>query len=233
MEKKIKILYVEDEADAAELYKGLLEPEGFEIWITGDATQALELFKRQTPDMVLLDLELPGKSGFDLIVEIKEIDPAMPVIILTSCGDMESLARAFELGADGYLKKEYEPEEIIIRLKAFRPRSCESRFDFFEISGGTTFNYTTRLLSSGQEERYLKAVEAKLLRLLCRRLNQLIDKEFLCLSLWGVSNKMKERNLDHYIVSLRKYLKADPSVAIRSSYGDGVCLSNRSTCDCG
>lgn len=221
-EKQIRILYAEDDVQMAELYRELLVQEGFEVDVVHDGIAASEKFKTSSPHIVLLDIMMPGKSGYELIEEIRKKDTVIPVVIFSSMSDAESVTRALDMGADEFIRKEYSPGEVKARIKVIARKIEGSKI--FKLSAQTTFRQSGYVLSVGDKSMKLTFMEAKLLRVLCEQLNAVIDKGDLCEQLWALDTPEKRRALDSYLVKLRKYLKADPAVEIKTHYGEGITL---------
>ena len=111
------VLVVEDEADSADVLKSILERQGFKVRIAKDGGQAQATFVMQKPDFVILDLILPGESGFEICERLKHTDDAIPVLIVTAIDLPESRELAQKVGADGYVTKPYRPEELIAKMR--------------------------------------------------------------------------------------------------------------------
>lgn len=111
------ILTVDDDPNILELLRLYLEKDGYRVRAAASGEEALSLFRMETPDAVLLDLMLPGKSGLDVLREMR-LESAVPVLILTARGDTFDKVVGLELGADDYIEKPFEPKELLARLKA-------------------------------------------------------------------------------------------------------------------
>jgi DNA-binding response OmpR family regulator len=111
------VLVVEDDADSANTLKTILESQGFKVRIAKDGGQAQATFVMQKPDFVILDLILPGESGFEICERLKHTDDAVPVLIVTAIDLPESRELAQKVGADGYVTKPYDPDDLIARMR--------------------------------------------------------------------------------------------------------------------
>lgn len=111
------IMVVEDDAESADLLKSILERQGFKVRIAKDGGQAQATFVMQKPDFVILDLILPGESGFEICERLKHTDDAVPVLIVTAIDLDEARELALKVGADGYMTKPYQPDELIARIR--------------------------------------------------------------------------------------------------------------------
>lgn len=111
------VLVVEDDVDSAEVLKAILERQGFKVRVAKDGGQAQATFVMQKPDFVILDLILPGESGFEICERLKHTDDAVPVLIVTAIDLPESRELAQKVGADGYVTKPYQPSDLIARMR--------------------------------------------------------------------------------------------------------------------
>lgn len=222
MEKPITILYAEDDPIIAALNRDMLVGAGYCVDVVFNGEDAWRKYQTTAYDLLLLDIIMPGKSGFELLEAIRASDTVMPVVIYSSITGSAAIAKALDMGADEYIRKECEPPEILARLKVITRRLNGTLV--FTLSAMTRFSYPGYLLSSNEKEIRLTPSEAKLLRYLCEKQNVVVSKSFLCEKLWGIDNPGKERTIDNYMVKLRKYLKHDKSLKIKTSYGEGYCL---------
>ncbi|KIO43622.1 MULTISPECIES: response regulator transcription factor [Sanguibacteroides] len=225
MEKRWRMLYAEDDLVAAVAYTEVFEKAGFEIHTVRDGDEAWEVYLSAGWDILVLDMDLPGKDGYELIKLIRERGDVVPIVILSSLNHYNALYE----GADEYLVKGMRVEEIWARLNKTiehaRHKKSSKELSICAISSRTTFDHMTRLLSISGEEYKLKATESRVLRLLSMRLNELCPKQEMCENIWGVHNDTKERELARYISTLRKILSVDSFVAIENDYADGYRLT--------
>lgn len=222
MEERIKILYAEDDLTIAELNREMLENAGYAVDVVHNGEDAWKKYQDSIYHLLLLDIIMPGKSGFELLEAVRAKDTVMPIVIYSSIAGSEAVAKALDMGADEYIRKECEPPEILARLKVISRRFKESLI--YKLSENTCFSYSGYVLTLNGKETKLTPSEAKLLRYLCERRNTVVSKSFLCEKLWGIDNPGKERTIDNYMVKLRKYLKQDKSLKIETSYGEGYSL---------
>ncbi len=228
MKERIKLLYVEDSLDWATMISQLLMPHGFVVWIAEDGDEALELFRTDPPDMVLLDIDLPGRNGWELIREFKQEKEWIPVVLYSSFFDSKKICEAFGLGAEDFLSKTCPPEELADRLLAFykRAKARKEKSETIKISQYTAFNPVTGLLRCGDHREILRHNECRLLYLLCLRRNQESGKKYLCEGIWGkgMYNDTKCKALKIYVTNLRRYLAPDPAIRITNRRWGGYCL---------
>jgi len=227
-EIKPKILLVEDETNLGTLLKDYLNVKGFETVLCTDGQQGFDTFAKQKFDLCILDIMLPVKDGFTLAKEIRQADKHIPIIFLTAKSLPDDKIEGFRSGADDYLTKPFNMEELLFRIKAILKRAStvpgvndeEGNF----IIGDYTFDATKQLLKHGSEERKLTSKESELLRLLCLNMNKTMDRNFALKTIWHDDSYFNARSMDVYITKLRKYLKADPRIEILNVHGKGFKL---------
>lgn len=224
MDKKIKILYAEDNATAALIYSEILEDAGFSIEIAKDGNEAWDLYQHKIWDLILLDMDIPGKDGHELIRLIRENGGEVPIIILSSLNHNHALYE----GADDYLVKGCSIDEVKARIDKAIARVQKSIMEkddgLFHISPSTTFNKNThQLIVQGKKEE-LKSMESRILWLFCLRINETIPSVEMCENLWGFHSFEKERSLTRYICILNKKFKSTHSIYIKNEFGVGYKL---------
>lgn len=227
-EVKPKILLVEDEANLGTLLKDYLNVKGFETVLCTDGQQGFDTFAKQKFDLCILDIMLPLKDGFTLAKEIRQADKYIPIIFLTAKSLPDDKIEGFKSGADDYLTKPFNMEELLFRVKAILKRAStvpgvndeEGNF----VIGNFTFDANKQVLKSDTDEKKLTSKEAELLRLLCLNMNKTMDRNFALKTIWHDDSYFNARSMDVYITKLRKYLKADPRIEILNVHGKGFKL---------
>jgi two-component system OmpR family response regulator len=223
-----KILLVEDEKNFAQVLKDYLKMNGFEVQLCENGIQGLELFRADKFDLCILDIMMPKKDGFTLSQEIKAIDKTVPLIFLTARGMREDVIKGYKIGADDYIIKPFDSELLLFKIKAILSRNQNGRsrdeHHFHEI-GRFNFNSKLRTLKEKKgSEIKLSPKESALLQLLCHYKNDVLTREVALKQIWTDDNYFTARSMDVYIVKLRKYLSADPSVEINNVHGNGYSL---------
>lgn len=227
---KARILLVEDDPNLSLVLKDYLEILQYEIVFTDNGEDALEVFKGQVFDLIILDVMLPKKDGFTVGKEIRKVNKEIPIIFLTAKNLKEDRIKGFYIGADDYITKPFSTEELSLRIEAILRRSKKKSYfplvDNIEkfTLGKYTFDYTNMLLSSEAGEQYLTRKEADLLKLLCVNMNKLVHREIALKSIWGDSDYFTGRSMDVFITRLRKYLKDDGSISVTNVHGTGFKL---------
>ncbi len=223
------ILLAEDELALAHIVRESLEGRNFKVILTADGNAAIQAYRNQKPDILILDIMMPEKDGFAVAKEIREHDTQTPIIFLTARSQAKDVVSGFELGANDYLKKPFSIEELIVRIQVQlnKGRLPENRVEKiaeeFEI-GEFTFIPKKNLLTRGVETKVLTSRESELLKLLCLKQQEVLEREQILKLLWGSDNFFNARSLDVFITKLRRYLSGDPAVQIINIRGVGYKL---------
>ncbi len=213
---KQRILIVEDEAPLATGLSDLLAGEGYQPLLAADGRQALELFRRRKPDLVLLDVMLPEKSGYEVCKEIRRDDPRVPVLMLTAKGQELDRIAGLELGADDYIVKPFGVGELLARIRAAfrRQRALEADAgqEPEELAFADVRVDPRRLeLQKAGRRHALTPRELSLLKLFCSRRGEVLDRDTLLEKVWGVRYEGTTRTLDQHVAQLRKKIEEDPA----------------------
>jgi len=228
-ENTIKLLLVEDDPNLGTMLKEFLETENFEVSLGTDGKEGLDLYQHQVFDICVLDVMIPKMDGFTLAKLIRQRNTSIPIIFLTAKSLKEDKIKGFQIGADDYLTKPFSMEELKLRLNAVLKRTMVNQEEddagkIYEI-GDFKFDFTTQLLEIRDEKQRLTTKEAQLLRLLCRNLNKVTEREIALKRIWGNDDYFTARSMDVFITKLRKYLKKDPTVEILNVHGTGFKLT--------
>ena len=217
------ILVVEDEAHLAEGLRFNLEAEGYQVKVVDTGEAALELFEGQKPDydVVVLDVMLPGKDGFEVISELRHAGQFVPTLMLTARGHPEDVLKGFTAGADDYLAKPFDLSILLARLHGLlrrmkwhrpaeenqTPAEESSRYTF----AGRIIDFGALELTSFGKTIRLTLMEADLLRHLVRNQGRIISRKELLEQVWRVREDTDTRAIDNFIVRLRRYIEDEPS----------------------
>ncbi len=215
------ILVVEDEEHLAFGIKFNLEADGHAVTVAGDGQAALERIKSAIPpvDLVVLDIMLPGMSGYAVCESIRKAGNNLPVVMLTARTLVEDRIRGFDAGTDVYLQKPFDLEEllsVVRNLLARRGRqagaaSSERNADSVYRFGSVEVNFDTWEVSVRGEPVRLTNLEMKLLRYLVEHEGKVVPREELLQNVWGLTRAPATRTVDTFMLALRKYFEADPS----------------------
>lgn len=219
------ILYVEDELFLGKIVRESLESRGFTVMMESDGSRVLDAFRQAKPDVCVLDVMLPGKDGFAIAEEIRQLDAEVPIIFLTAKNQTEDLVKGFSSGGNDYIRKPFSMEELIVRIanalraRHHRPPAAPQREELK--LGRYLFHVTRQTLSYNGEERKLSFRESELLKLLYQHRERIIDRKEVLNLLWGNDSIFNSRNLDVYVTRLRSYLREDEALAIITIKGIG------------
>lgn len=211
---KEKILVAEDDLSIIIGLVDLLVSEGFEVFSARDGKEALRIYEREKPNLMLLDIMMPEKSGYDVCKEIRRKDTITPILILTAKGQEVDKVVGLELGADDYIVKPFGIKELIARIKAALRRAhvTPNNRDISLIEFGSfVIDPKTLKGKKGRKEFDVSLREIDLLRLFLRHDGQVLDRFTLLNEVWGMSYEGTTRTLDQHIVKLRQKIEDDPA----------------------
>ncbi|MCB0838911.1 MAG: response regulator transcription factor [Bacteroidetes bacterium] len=223
---KIKVLYVEDEPFLAKIVKESLESRDFSVKLIEDGAEVIAGFQQFSPQICILDVMLPNQDGFSLAEEIRQIDPAIPIIFLTAKVQTEDLLKGFHSGGNDYIKKPFSMEELIARINNLlklvqTSTSLEKDPGQAILLGKFSFLPLKYELRFEEEVRKLSHRETQLLQILADHKNTAVERKEILQKVWGDDSFFNSRNLDVYITRLRDFLKKDDSVKIITLKGIG------------
>ncbi len=220
---KPKILVVDDDENICELVRLYLDKEGYEVNTANDGIEAIEAFKRTTPDMVVLDIMLPGADGWQVCREIRKVSQ-IPIIMLSAKGDTFDKVLGLELGADDYLVKPFEPKELIARVKAVLRRTGSTEKDSHEevVYPNLLVNKTTYTVKVNGQEVQMPPKELELLFFLSSNPNKVYTRDQLLEYIWGYDFFGDSRTVDVHIKRLREKVEdSSHSWQIKTVWGIG------------
>jgi two-component system phosphate regulon response regulator PhoB len=217
------ILIIEDETDLAELIAFNMEKEGYRSLIAPDGPSGLEAARQNSPDLILLDLMLPGMSGMEIckVLKSREKTARIPIIMLTAKGEEIDRVVGFEVGADDYVVKPFSPRELLLRIKAVLRRAGSGEVANRIINVGPISIDTDRhIVTVDGIEVILTTTEFKLLFNLAERLGRVQSRDRLLKDVWGFSHIGDTRTVDTHITRLRTKL-GEAGEMIRTVRGFG------------
>ncbi len=225
---KIKILLAEDDQNLGTILKAYLEAKGYPTKLCVDGQEAYNTYLKESFNFCILDVMMPLKDGFTVAKEIRRVDKKIPILFLTAKTMQEDIIEGLKIGADDYLTKPFSMEELLLRINAIYRRtypedSGDSEKTFFHV-GQYTFDYARQILKIKDQEQKLTSKEAQLLKMLCDRTNDVLDRSEALNKIWLDDNYFNARSMDVYIAKLRKYLKEDPEVELLNVHGRGFKL---------
>jgi DNA-binding response OmpR family regulator len=205
-----QILIIEDEPDIVRGLEDALEFEGFAVHSAGTGDQGIELAKQTHPDCVLLDLMLPDDNGYRVCEQLRELDPVVPIIMLTAKVQEADKIRGLEVGADDYVTKPFSVAELIARINAIFRRQARMAVhdDSFPI-GSWEVHPRKHIMTRGRTSKRLSFYELELLKLLRERAEEAVSRDELLEKIWGVQPNPQSRTVDNFVVKLRRKLEED------------------------
>jgi two-component system response regulator MtrA len=203
-----RILVVDDDTALAEMIGIVLRTEGFDPSFCGDGSDALAAFQREKPDLVLLDLMLPGKNGIEVCSEIRK-ESGVPIIMLTAKSDTTDVVRGLESGADDYVVKPFNPKELVARIRTRLRPTPEVSTDLLSI-GDLTLDVPGHEVRRGEQKINLTPLEFELLLALALKPQQVFTREMLLEQVWGYHYKADTRLVNVHVQRLRAKVEEDP-----------------------
>jgi two-component system alkaline phosphatase synthesis response regulator PhoP len=209
------ILLVEDEQHLAQGLRFNLEAEGYAVDLVDNGEAALEyvLNSPSRYDLIVLDVMLPGKDGFEVVSDLRQQSHFVPVLMLTARGRPEDVLQGFAAGADDYLPKPFELTILIARIKSLLRRNqwmrapAGDRFVF----GNRTIDFENMEIVDGERKMPLTLMEVNLLRYLIKNEGKTISRKSILEDVWGVREDTDTRAIDNFVVRLRRYIEDDGS----------------------
>ena len=228
---KIEVLLVEDEEVLAIVIKETLELRGFNVNLAKNGVEGWAMYHEIRPDICVVDVMMPRKSGYDLVQDIRKVDEWTPIIFLTAKIQQADVLKGLELGADDYMKKPFSMEELILRINIL----CKRRQIKPEVLLATPnegaiainnweFDFNRMQLSNETIIYDLPQREAELLQILSLNINKLVERRDILIKVWGDDSPFNSRSMDVYITRLRKYFTSSPNIEILNIRGRGYKL---------
>lgn len=227
--KGINILLAEDDLNLGSLLKDFLEAEGYHVMLCKDGEAALQTALQLQFDLMLLDVMMPKMDGFSLALEIRMTNKTTPIIFLTAKSLKEDKIKGYGLGADDYITKPFDEEELLCKIKAVLKRTASSPVDLNETLQIGAYIFDPRNLSliyNGSLKRMTEK-ECEILMYLNTHRNVVIKRDQMLKDLWGQNDYFLGRSLDVFITKIRKYLKEDPAIEIENVFRVGFIFNVR------
>jgi DNA-binding response OmpR family regulator len=205
-----RILVVEDEPGIAFALDADLRAEGYAVTVAVTGDEAVKAARAETFDLILLDVMLPGKDGFEVCRELRRGGLKIPIIMLTAKAHEAEKVMGLEIGADDYITKPFSPRELRARIKAALRRSADDAPEVFRF-GDTEVDFARCEVRRNGKPIDLSALEFKLLTTFVRRRGRVLNREQLLDAAWGPGVSLNDRVVDNHIVGLRRKLEPDPA----------------------
>jgi DNA-binding response OmpR family regulator len=219
---KKRILIIEDDRHIAEGIQLNLNLQGYEVVIVHDGVSGLNTWKEIRPDLVILDIMLPGIDGLSILQSIRLEDERLPILILSAKGDPDDRIKGLAFGVDDYLSKPFNLEELLLRVERLLKRGGWNQennlaaipaFDTYRF-GDNRIDFKTNLAECRLGEIFLTEQESKVLKLFIANRGQPLSRDELLQIGWGYTRKTTTRTVDNFIVRFRKYFEPNPKKPI-------------------
>ena len=225
MTKTIKILFADDDLKYSMLLKRFLEQHGYEVTYAGNGRMAWEQFPEIKPDLVLLDINMPGMDGYEVAEHIRSIDPKVLIFFLTDRTEKNDRLKGFSLKANDYLAKPFYPEELLARIEErFAVGMAETVEEEVYRFGETTFIYSNNELRTRSSRVLITSRQADILRLLAKNIGNVVSKEMIQETVWGTVSYANSLAVNVQMTYLRHALQHDATVRIESVKKKGYVL---------
>ena len=214
---KIRILLLEDDVTLSETVSEYLEDLGYSVDVIEDGDGALDMMYEHHYDIFLLDVKVPGLSGFELLKEARKRDIQTPAIFITSLNSVDDLSEGYESGCDDYIRKPFALKELEVRMESILKRDFfhKNRSERVEIDQQIYYDINKNLLYIDDQEQMLNKKEAKLLKLFLQHQEEVLSHEKIYDTLWDYDETYSEASLRTYIKNLRKMLGKERIVSIK------------------
>lgn len=226
--KKDKILLVEDDSTLSFIIQDALVREGFDVVCAYNGETGIGMFNQENPDLVIADVMMPKRDGFEMVKIIRRINPSVPVLFLTARTSIDDVVKGFELGANDYLRKPFQILELVVRIKALLKRKKSEALEETRIEiGDCSLDFASQLLTVGEERIELSHTEAVILDELFRHPNEVVEAKTLMYRIWNNDDYNNLNRLHGFIYKLRKYLAQSSSLELINARGIGYKLAKR------
>jgi DNA-binding response OmpR family regulator len=212
---KNKILLLEDDLNLSETVAEYFDEQGFDVICVYDGDDAIASIYENHFDLLLLDVNVPNKNGFDVLKEIRAQNNNVPAIFTTSLNSMDSLEEGYNSGCDDYIRKPFELRELLFRVQTILKREFSQKSDVINITDDITFNSISNELKQNDEEIKLNLKELKLLKFFLQHPNELLAHDRIYDHVWDYDEDYSDNSLRTYIKNLRKILGKDKIVSLK------------------
>ena len=223
----VKLLIIEDDATIVEGLETIFSHHGFTVSHALNGEQGMELYKSNPPDLVLLDIMLPGVDGYQICKEIRDLNKDIPIILLTAKSQEGDKLLGFDLGADDYITKPFRALELLARIKALLKRSYKAPAIASAVKlGRAVINFDNFTVTQDQQVLSLSPKERDILKLLAENPDTVISRDRIIDEVWGGEYFPNPKTIDNFIRKLRAKVELDPKnpVHIQSVHGAGYIL---------
>ena len=225
MDRELTVYIVEDEPGIREIEQRALERNGFSTETFHDGEEMLERLKEKTPDLILLDIMLPGMDGITILKTLREEKNQVPVLLLTAKDDISDKVKGLDCGADDYMTKPFSTDELLARVRALTRRKGDVKEETITLGDLTLNKNNCELQKVGGEAIKLSLKEFQIIDLLFENPHQIIKKERIIEKIWGGDSDAEYNNVEVYISFIRKKMEQlKVKAQIRTARGIGYSL---------
>ena len=212
MKNEITVLIVDDEQHIADLLDTNLKLDGYQTILCDNGRDALTTIRNQHVDIVLLDVMLPDTTGVEICRKIKHTRPDIAILMLSALGQSSDRIKGLKAGADDYLPKPFDLEELSLRMSKLVDRSKSNGFKKSQIKlGEASVDFATYTLTRGGNTHKLSSKEVLLLKFMNENRGQVLSRQLILDEVWGFDHYPNTRTIDNYISNFRKYIEVNPS----------------------
>lgn len=227
----IKLLLIEDDTNLSYIIKSSLEEiiGGYHVSTASNADDGLEIWKEESPDIIVSDIEMPGMSGIEMVSKIRQSDSDTPIIFASAKTSPKDVTSGYSVGVNNYIKKPFLPEELhahitaLLKLKKNIP--AKSVIKTYQI-GKYLFSVDHYTLELDGKKRILTGREAQILQLLCDNKGSVVKRDDILIRFWEANDFYTSRSLDVFITKMRRYFTEDDNVSIKTIKGVGLVLTD-------
>lgn len=217
------LLLADDDPITLDSLAACLRPEGFQVVLAKDGNEALTLWQKHKPDLLCLDIMMPGLDGYEVCRRVREKDPRVPVLFVSAKSEEIDVVVGLRLGADDFVRKPFGKHELIARIHSAlrRVSTAKSTASCFELGVLRVFPEELRAHREGADSVDLTPREVSILKLLHDRVGQAVSRDVLLDECWGLDYMPESRTLDQHIAKLRKKIEREPEDIIETIRGVG------------
>ncbi|NJC28152.1 response regulator transcription factor [Neolewinella antarctica] len=229
-----KILLVEDDQNFGNVLRDFLSNvHDFDVTLATDGLAGFEAYRKGEWDLCIFDVMMPRLSGFELAKKVRENDTKTPIIFLTAKAMKEDILNGFQIGADDYITKPFNSDELLARMNVILrrtatpadPKDEQTEFEFGQFHFVFPVRILTHTAADGTEHKEkLSPKEAQLMRLFAINKNEVLSRSEALTKIWGEDNYFTARSMDVFVTKLRKYVKLDENIEIVNIHGNGFQL---------
>lgn len=215
MDNRATVLIVEDESHISDLLEINLDLEGHETVVTDRGLTSIDIIQSRKIDLIIMDVMLPDSNGVDLCRKIKNIRPSIPILMLSALGQSSDRIKGLKSGADDYLSKPFNLEELLIRVSKLLNRYTDSHLPTPLLSnltiGNAIIDFNSMTISVNGESSLMTVKESELLKYMIEKKNTALSRQAILEEVWGYEQYPNTRTIDNFISNFRKYIEEDPN----------------------